>query len=184
MAPTTWASECSRHVQWAQELIDMIHLAITAEDWTLMDCQKYLVDWEMSLAGVATALEVSGPGQLRDDQMGIYRELEPQVVAAHGLAKKLRTKHLKTYDLLGIPLAAASPSDVSDSLKASRQKLNTALLAGRRERQSEPRAGSSRQNLRAAEDPRSPSAARRAPPEEAWPWFSGQLDGLLWFKRA
>jgi hypothetical protein len=60
-------------VQWAQELIDMIHLAITAEDWTLMDCQKYLVDLEMSLAGVAIALEVSGPGQLRDGQMGIYR---------------------------------------------------------------------------------------------------------------
>jgi hypothetical protein len=34
------------------------------------------VDLEMSLAGVATALEVSAPGQLRDDQMGVYRELE------------------------------------------------------------------------------------------------------------
>jgi hypothetical protein len=26
--------------------------------------------------------------------------------------------------------------------------------------------------------------AWRAPPEEAWPWFSGQLDDLMWFKRA
>jgi hypothetical protein len=27
---------------------------------------------------------------MRDDQMGIYRELEPQVVVARGLANKLR----------------------------------------------------------------------------------------------
>jgi hypothetical protein len=30
----------------------------------------------MSLAGVATALEVSAPGQLRDEQVGVYGELE------------------------------------------------------------------------------------------------------------
>ncbi len=41
-----------------------------------MDCQEYFVDLEMSLAGVATALEVSAPGQLRDEQVGTYRELE------------------------------------------------------------------------------------------------------------
>ncbi len=63
MAPTTLASACSEHMQWAQELIDMIHPAITAEDWTLMDCQEYLVYLETSLAGVATALEVLGQGR-------------------------------------------------------------------------------------------------------------------------
>ncbi len=73
MAPTTWAAECSAHVQWEPELIDMVHPAITTEDWSLMDCQEYFVDLETSLTGVATTLEVSGPGQLRDNQMGVYR---------------------------------------------------------------------------------------------------------------
>jgi hypothetical protein len=70
MAPTTWAEECSAHMQWARRLIEMIHPVRTTEDWSLMDCQEYFVDLETSLTGVATALEVSGPGQLRDDQMG------------------------------------------------------------------------------------------------------------------
>jgi hypothetical protein len=59
-----------------------------------MDCQEYFVDLEMSLTGVATALEVSGPGQLRDDQRGVYRELEQKVGVARGLANQLRAKHL------------------------------------------------------------------------------------------
>jgi hypothetical protein len=33
----------------------MMHPAVTMEDWSLMDCQEYFVDLEMSLAGVATA---------------------------------------------------------------------------------------------------------------------------------
>ncbi len=41
MAPTTWAAECSAHLQWARGLIEMIHPAITTEDWSLMDCQEY-----------------------------------------------------------------------------------------------------------------------------------------------
>ncbi len=73
MAPMTWAAEYSAHVQWARGIIDMIHLAITTEDRTLMDCQEYFVDLQTSLTGVTTALEVSGLGQLRDNQMGIYR---------------------------------------------------------------------------------------------------------------
>ncbi len=76
MSPTSWAAECSAHVAWAKGLIEMMHPAVTTEDWSLMDCQEYFVDLEMSLAGVATALEVSAPGQLRDDQMRVYRELE------------------------------------------------------------------------------------------------------------
>jgi hypothetical protein len=110
MAPTTRAAECSTHVQWARGLIEMMHPAITTGDWSLMDCQEYFVDLETSLTGVATALEVSGPGQLRDDQMGTYRQLESEVGVAHGLANKLRAKHLENYDLLGIPMAAVGPS--------------------------------------------------------------------------
>jgi len=82
MAPTTWAAECSAHVQWASGLIEMMHPAITTEDWSLMDCQEYFMDLDTSLTGVATALQVSGPGQLKDDQMGVYRELEHEVGVA------------------------------------------------------------------------------------------------------
>ncbi len=66
-----------------------------------MDWQEYFVDLEMSLAGVATALEVSVPGQLRDEQVGVYRELELEVGVARGLANKLRARHLEAYDQQG-----------------------------------------------------------------------------------
>jgi len=53
MAPTSWEAECSAHVAWAKVLIEMIQPAVTTEDWSLMDCQEYFVDLEMSLVGVA-----------------------------------------------------------------------------------------------------------------------------------
>jgi hypothetical protein len=112
MAPTSWEAECSAHVAWAKMLIEMMHPAVTTEDWSLMDCQEYFVDLEMSLAGVATALEVSAPGQLRDDQVGVYRELELEVGIARGLANKLRARHLEAYDLQGGPVALADSSGI------------------------------------------------------------------------
>ncbi len=90
-------------------IIDMIHPAITTEDWSLMDCQEYFVDLEKSLTGDATALEVSGPGQLRDDQMGIYRELEQEVGVARGLPNKLRAKHPGNLQLAGDPRGCCQP---------------------------------------------------------------------------
>jgi hypothetical protein len=110
MSPTSWAAECGAHVAWARGLIEMMHPAVTTEDWSLMDCQEYFVDLEMSLAGVATALEVSAPGQLRDDQMGVYRELAREAGVARGLANKLRAKHLDEYNLKGEPGALADTS--------------------------------------------------------------------------
>ncbi len=41
MSPTSWAAECSAHVTWAKGLIEMMHPAVTTEDWSLMDCQEY-----------------------------------------------------------------------------------------------------------------------------------------------
>jgi hypothetical protein len=177
-------------VQWARGLIEMMHPAIITEDWSLMDCQEYFVDLETSLTGVATALEVSGPGQLRDDQMGIYRQLESEVGVACGLPNKLRAKHLENYDLLGIPMAAAGPSEVVQKLKAGRLRVDAEMSAGQEARPSEQRTSTSQSNPRAEEDSKRSSAplpsppGREAPSEEAWPWFSGQLDDLLWFKRA
>jgi hypothetical protein len=166
----------------------MMHPAITAEDWSLMDYQEYFVDLETSLTGVAMALEVSGPGQLRDDQMGVYRELEQEVGVAWGLANKLRARHLENYDLLGIPVAAANPSDIIKKLKAGRLRFDSELSAGWEARQNEQRVGPSRLDSRAEESPRRPSAplpsppAQKVPSEEAWPGLSGRLDDLLWFK--
>ncbi len=109
MAPTSWEAECSAHFAWAKMLIEMMHPAVTTEDWSLMDCQEYFVDLEMSLAGVATALEVLAPGQLRDDQVGVYRELELEVGVARGLANKLRARHLEAYNVRSTRLYSSVP---------------------------------------------------------------------------
>ncbi len=51
-------------------------------------------------------------------------------------------------------------------------------------------AGFQRYNRRVAGDPGNPSAlmlspmAQDDPPEESWPWFSGKLEDLMWFKQA
>jgi hypothetical protein len=39
MTPISWGAECSTYVQWAYEVIDMIHPAVTAMDWSIVDCQ-------------------------------------------------------------------------------------------------------------------------------------------------
>ncbi len=83
-------------MQWAYELTDMIHPAITMEDWTPLVCQEYLVDLETSVVGAVAALEVAGPSQLRAEQMKTRWELEPQASAARKMATDLRMKHLET----------------------------------------------------------------------------------------
>jgi hypothetical protein len=94
-----------------------------------MDCQEYFVDLEMSLAGVATALEVSAPGQLRDDQVGVYRELELEVGVARGLANKLRAQHLEAYNLQEGPVAFADSSGIGKRLMVTRMQLDEKLAA-------------------------------------------------------
>jgi hypothetical protein len=107
----------------------MMHPAVTTEDWSLMDCQEYFMDLEMSLAGVATALEVSAPGQLRDDRMGVYRELELEEGVARGLANKLRARHLAAYDLQGGPVTFADSSGIGKRLWMARMWLDEKLAA-------------------------------------------------------
>jgi hypothetical protein len=129
MAPTSWEAECSAHVAWAKMLVEMMHPAVTTEGWSLMDCQEYFVDLEMSLAGVATALEVSAPGQLRDEQVGVYRELELEVGVARGLANKLRARHLEAYNLQEGPVAFADTSGIWKRLMMARIRLDEKLAA-------------------------------------------------------
>ncbi len=190
MSPTSWAAECSAHVAWAKGLIKMMHPAVTTEDWSLMDCQEYFVDLEMSLAGVATALKVSAPGQLRDDQMGVYRELELEVGIARGLANKLRAQHLEAYDLQGGPVAFADLSGIGKRLRTARMRLDEKLAANLPADHGERAARMLLQRLNQEGDAERPSAPPPSPPDQGdtsegeWPRFSGQMEDLPQFRQA
>jgi hypothetical protein len=190
MSPTSWAAECNAHVAWAKGLIEMMHPAVTTEDWSLMDCQEYFVDLEMSLAGVATALEVSAPGQLRDNQMGVYRELELEVGVARGLANKLRARHLEANDLQGGPVAFADSSGIGERLRMARIRLDEKLAARLPADHSERMARMLLQRLNQEEGTKRPSAPPLSPPdhdgasEGEWPWFSGRMEDLPQFRQA
>jgi hypothetical protein len=178
MSPLSWAALCSAHVTWAKGLIEMMHPAVTTEDWSLMDCQEYFVDLEMSLA-----LEVSAPGQLRDDQMEVYREMELEVGVARGLANKLRARHLEAYDLQGRPVAFADSSGITEKLRAARLRLDEKLSASLRADQGSQTARALQQRLSREEGTGKPSAPPPSPPEQN-DSFSGHMEDLPWFRQA
>jgi hypothetical protein len=166
-----------------------MHPAVTTEDWSLMDCQEYFVDLEMNLAGVATALEVSAPGQLRDDQVGVYRELELEVGVARGLTK-LRARHLEAYNLQGGPVAFADSSGIGKRLMMARMRLNEKLATNLPPDHAERTARMLLQRMSqegGIERPRAPppSAPEQGDSSEgAWPRFSGHIEDLSWFRQA
>ncbi len=190
MAPTSWEAECSDHVAWAKMLIEMMHPAVTKEDWSMMDCQEYFVDLEMSLARVATALEVSAPGQLRDVQVGVYRELELEVGVARGLANKLRAQHLEAYNLQEGPVAFVDSSGIGKRLMMARIRLDEKLDASLPPDHAERSARMLLQRMNQEGGAKKPSAPPPSPPrqgdssEGAWPWFSGHIEDLSWFRQA
>ncbi len=75
---------------------------------------------------------ISAPGQLRHDQMGVYRELELEVGVARGLANKLRARHLEAYDLQGGPVAFADSSGIGKRLRTARMRLDEKLAVSLR----------------------------------------------------
>jgi hypothetical protein len=155
-----------------------------------MDCQEYFVDLEMSLIGVATALEVSAPGKLRDEQVGAYRELEQRVGIARGLANKLRARHLEAYNRQGGPVAYADTSGIWKALMMARVRLDEKLAVCLPPDHAERSARLLLESMKQEEGKEKPSAPPPSPPEHrdtsegAWPWFSGKIEDLAWFRQA
>jgi hypothetical protein len=143
MTPISWGAECSMYMQWAYKVIDMIQLAVTATDWSLVDCQEYIVDLEMSVTKAVAALEVASPDQLRVDQAETIQKLESQATIARGLALDLRQKYLECQ--LN-PAATSTPDDRSMSSKKGKPgmlRLDVTLAAERGRIMGEPARGCS-----------------------------------------
>ncbi len=163
-------------MQWAYENIDMIHSAVTIEDWSLVDCQEYLVDLEMSVTKAVAALEVA------------VWERESQALYARELAMNLRHKHLERPSQ---PAATSTPiTQASGRTKPSKLWLYVGLAAKRGRVMGELSAGTQCRDHRKERSPVRPSAPMLRPMDqddsskESWPWFSGKMEYLSWFRRA
>ena len=179
MLPVSWGAECSTYVQWAYEIIDMIHSAVTIEDWSLIDCQEYLMDLEMSVTKAVAVLEVAGLGLLREDQVEALWERESQALYARELAMNLRHKRLESPSQ---PAATSTPiSQASSRTKPSKMWL-AGLAAERSRVMGELRAGTECWDHRKERSPVRPSAPMLRPMDqgdsskESWPWFSGKME--------
>jgi hypothetical protein len=75
MMPISWGAECGAYIQWVYEVIDMIYSAISPVNWSLVDCQEYIVDLEMSVTKAVAELEVAAQDQLREDREEIIQAL-------------------------------------------------------------------------------------------------------------
>ncbi len=135
-------------------------------------------------------MEVSAPGQLRDEQVGTYRELEREMGVARGLANKLRARHLEAYDQQGEPVAHADTSGIWKRLMMARVRLDEKLAACHSPGHAEKSAGVSLRSMNQESGEEKPSAPPSSPPEQrddsegAWPWFSGSIEDLAWFRQA
>jgi hypothetical protein len=105
---------------------DMIYSAVTVADWSLVDC---IVDLEMSVTKVVVALEVAGPGQLREDQVGALWKLESQALIARELAPSLRQKHLEGQLQPTATSTPISQPETSGKGRTSKLRLDVALAA-------------------------------------------------------
>jgi hypothetical protein len=122
--------------------------------------------------------------------MGVYRELELEVGVARGLANKLRARHLEAYDLQGGPVAFADSSGIGKRLMMARMRLDEKLAANLPPDHAERTARMLLQRLSQEGAIERPSAPSPSPPEQsdasegAWPWFSGRMEDLPWFRQA
>jgi hypothetical protein len=105
------------------------------------------------------------------------------------LANKLRARHLEEYDLQGGPVAFADSSGIAERLRTARMQLEKKLAVSLRADHGERTARMLLQRLNQEGDTERPSALPLSPPEQngasegAWPWFSGRMEDLPWFRQ-
>jgi hypothetical protein len=122
--------------------------------------------------------------------VGVYRELELEVGVARGLANKLRARHLEAYDQQEGPVAYADTSGIWKRLMMARIRLDEKLAACLPPDHAERSARRLLQRMSQEGGAEKPSAPPPSPPKQkdnsegAWPWFSGHIEDLAWFRQA
>ncbi len=109
---------------------------------------------------------------------------------ARALVNKLRARHLEAYNLQGRPVAFADSSVITEKLRGARLQLDEKLSANLGADQDTWAARALQQRLSPEGSMGKPSAPPPSPPEQndssegAWPWFSGHMEDLPWFRQA
>jgi len=111
------------------------------------------------------------------------------VGVARGLANKLRARHLEAYDLQEGPVAFADSSGIGKRLMLARIRLDEKLAASLPPDHAERSARMLLQRMSQEGGAEKPSAPPPSPPKQrevsegAWPWFSGHIEDLAWFRQ-
>jgi hypothetical protein len=109
---------------------------------------------------------------------------------ARGLANKLRARHLEAYNQQGEPVAYADTSGIWKRLMMARVRLDERLAACLPPDHAERSARMLLQSMNEEDSKEKPSAPPPSPPKQrddsegAWPWFSGNIEDLAWFRQA
>jgi hypothetical protein len=81
--PYTWREQAARRVRQAEGVISAVSPAVTTEDWTLQNCQDYLVELEMVTSGAMMALRLTA-NDIGSDQVSQQVECISQGSQEHG----------------------------------------------------------------------------------------------------
>ncbi len=92
--PYSWRERCAQRVLKARGIIDLITPAVTINDWSLQDCQDYLVELEMATSGAIMALRWTG-NDINSSQINHQVKcLSSRAREARNMTFTLRQKHL------------------------------------------------------------------------------------------
>ncbi len=92
--PYTWREQASRRIRQAEGVISSVMPAVTTKDWTLQNCQDYLVELEMVTSGAMMALRLTA-NDIGSDQVSQQVEcIGSRAKEARNMALALRQKYL------------------------------------------------------------------------------------------
>jgi hypothetical protein len=57
--PNGWREQCARRVRKAYDVISLVTPVVTTRNWSLQNCQEYLVELEMVMSGAMMALRLT-----------------------------------------------------------------------------------------------------------------------------